>query len=156
MVSSRMFIHENVIGQYTLPGGDVYSYARDITREIEAAAKIFAPFRTGTLMNSIKATSSGSNQVGCNFRVGADAPYAKYVVRLTTGKGVPKPMFGGRRRGTGSGRTWTLYGQRPGSWGVKGQYARYQSNTVYGFDGYAANTFLQDALRIVLRMHRLI
>lgn len=155
MASTRMFIHENVIARYTLPGGDIYDYAKDIAREVSAVAKVLAPVRTGDLQRSIKATSAGSNQVGCNFRVGADTPYVKYVVRFTAGKGALKPLYGGSRRGSGIG-SWSLYAQRPGSWGVKGQYARYQYARVLGFDGYEARTFLQDGLHIVLRMHRLI
>jgi len=152
---SRMTVHRGVIARYTLPGGKVYNYNRAISIEIERLAKATCPVRTGQLRASIAAGVVWANQHQTRFEVGASTPYAKYVTKQTFGKGMVKPLFGGSRRGTGSGKLYTLYGQRPGSWGVKSQYAGYQSAQVFGFDGYAANDFLPDAMHEVFAAHNL-
>ena len=152
MAESRMFVHDAVIARYTLPGGKVFSYTREITREIEREARATAPVRTGRLRDSIGSSLEGTNQYGVNFKVSAGAGHAQYVVRVTAGKG-PTGRWG--PYGRHGGRLYTLYAEHPGGW-LNTRYAPYQYAQVHGFAGYGKNPFMEVALHTVLLAHGLI
>lgn len=81
----RVTVNSLAITRLTLPGGDVWRWARDVGRETMFEAIRRAPSRTGYMkaMHGFTTTPVGARHV--QYTVHNDAPYAKFVHGGTTG-----------------------------------------------------------------------
>lgn len=76
----RIVIHESVITSFTLPGGSVFKFVHELSRDTASEARLRAPRRTGELAASIEGRRPVTTKIGgCAARVYAHAHYAMWV-----------------------------------------------------------------------------
>lgn len=136
-----MRVHHTAIQSMFMFGGQVYEFADRVKAEILAESIIRAPVRSGELVRSLRSTTTGSNQLGCNFSVYSDAPHAQWVVTDTPSKHMPY------------GRYMVLYASHTY---VPAQWAWSAGMRIGHRDGYDANDFMFEALRAGLALHGLV
>jgi hypothetical protein len=138
----KVKVNKNGIRSMFVPGGEIYRKAEQIELSVFQATKRTTPKRTGYLGRSLRTSRVGSNGYGCNFRVWANADYAKYVA------GGTRPII--TSHGPWPMRLYSTPGRivPPGG-------AKFVGWRMHWVSGQHENNFLDRGLVRGLRRHRL-
>jgi hypothetical protein len=132
--SVRISINEAMLGRFTMPGGSVHRHVNTVAREVAGVMAARAPKRTGRLAASIRTGGGSFNQYGCSERITVNVPYGKWVAKGTAHLGYITSNSGG------------AMGPLPAWNGYKRGFAEFVR-------GQRANTFMTDALNVVMASH---
>jgi hypothetical protein len=128
----RVTVDSLALDRLFLPGGDVWSWSRDVARETVGEAILTAPKRTGSLAGQHGFNQTPHGKRGVRWTVFNDSPYAKFVHEGTTGP---------------------IKSNRPGGLLLVAAGNGFPTFTAKSVDGQDSNPWMERANQLVLARH---